>query len=279
MYNLRYHLASLVAVFLALALGLVLGGLVVQQGTFTKQQKALVGSLQRDFRKQKSDNTRLRREAKAKDVFSTQMISAWMTGRLKGRTVVVITSGAEDEGAAEAEATIKEAGGKAVVVTLLDEEFGLGDETVAKAVRALVPTPTALRAGLVQGLASEWTTATASRPITGALVDAEAIDVNGLKASAAATSIVDVASFADKPDEVALDVCRAYADMGFSAMGAERSEAATGVAHASAARGLSAFDTLGTEFGRFTLVALLSGGEQGFFGADPKAGKQFPSVP
>ena len=42
MYNIRYHIASLVAVFLALALGLVLGGLVVQQGTFSKQQKALV---------------------------------------------------------------------------------------------------------------------------------------------------------------------------------------------------------------------------------------------
>ena len=39
MYNIRYHIASLVAVFLALALGLVLGGLVVRQGGFDKQQK------------------------------------------------------------------------------------------------------------------------------------------------------------------------------------------------------------------------------------------------
>ena len=31
MYNLRYHIASLAGVFLALALGLILGGLVVSQ--------------------------------------------------------------------------------------------------------------------------------------------------------------------------------------------------------------------------------------------------------
>ncbi len=53
----------------------------------------------------------------------------------------------------------------------------------------------------------------------------------------------------------------------------------TGVAAAAAARKLSAFDTLGTSAGRFTLVALLTGGEQGYYSIDANATSQFPPVP
>ena len=60
MYNIRYHIASLVAVFLALALGLVLGGLVVRQGGFDQQQSAIVSGLQKDFTKLKRQNTTLK---------------------------------------------------------------------------------------------------------------------------------------------------------------------------------------------------------------------------
>jgi hypothetical protein len=53
----------------------------------------------------------------------------------------------------------------------------------------------------------------------------------------------------------------------------------TGVAAAAAARRLSAFDTLGTNAGRFTLVALLTGGEQGYYSIDSNATAQFPPTP
>ena len=61
--------------------------------------------------------------------------------------------------------------------------------------------------------------------------------------------------------------------------GAQTPTSSTGVAPAAVARRLSAFDTLGTQPGRFTLVALLSGGEQGYFGLNPNAVKPYPAVP
>ena len=132
MYNIRYHIASLVAVFLALALGLVLGGLVVRQGGFDKQQSAIVSGLQKEFASLKKQNTKLQSDLSFEKGFSTQMTTAWIAGRLGGRSVLVITTakkGAAGDAAIEA---IKAAGGNPAVVTMVKPEFGLADKTVAR---------------------------------------------------------------------------------------------------------------------------------------------------
>jgi hypothetical protein len=279
MYNIRYHIASLVAVFLALALGLVLGGLVVQQGSFSKQQKVLVQSLQRDFRKLKSENNRLRAENVLQNGFSEQITTQWAKDRLDGHSVIVLTSGAEKEGGDAVVGAVKSAGGTPVVVKLVNRGFGLNNPKVAEVVRSVVSTTGDMRGAMVASLTAEWTTAGAPRPLTDALVKVGAIDVSGLEPSMAATDLVNIAAFAKQPDAVALDIARAYADAGYYAIGAQTPTSATGVAPAAVARRLSAFDTLGTQPGRFTLIALLSGGEQGYFGLNKSAVRPFPQVP
>ena len=56
MYNIRYHIASLASVFLALALGLVLGGLIVDK-TPSSAQSVLVTGLKQEFEILRVDNT------------------------------------------------------------------------------------------------------------------------------------------------------------------------------------------------------------------------------
>ncbi len=279
MYNLRYHIASLVAVFLALALGLVLGGLVVQQGTFSQQQKALVTSLQREFRKIKTQNSSLKAQAQMQSDFAEQMTTAWAKDRLAGHSVIVLTSGAEKEGGEATVEAIKSAGGNPVVVKLVNREFGVNNEKVVEIIRSVVATSGDVRGAVVESLTAEWTTPDVPRPLTQALVEAGAIEISGLKASQAATDLVTIAAFAKQPDELALDIARAYADAGYYAVGAQTLTSSTGVAPAAVARRLSAFDTLGTQPGRFTLIALFSGGEQGYFGMNPNAVKLYPAVP
>jgi hypothetical protein len=63
------------------------------------------------------------------------------------------------------------------------------------------------------------------------------------------------------------------------ALGAETSASGSGVAAAAAARKLSAFDTLGTNVGRYTLIALFSGGEQGYYSDTARGASPFPPVP
>ena len=279
MYNLRYHIASLVAVFLALALGLVLGGLVVQQGTFDQQQRAIVAGLQRDFSRLNNANTSLTSQVDLFRGFSGQMTSAWASGRLKGRTVVVLTSGDRNEGLQTCIAAIQNAGGVAAVVTLTKPGLGLGDAKIADAARSIVGTSADLSVGVERVLTTEWTQPLATRPLTEALVRAGALTVTGLKASEAATQAVDIAAFGRKPDQTALGITQAYATAGFYAVGAQTTTSGTGVALAASALKLSAFDTLSTEIGNFTLVALFTGGEQGYYSTATGASSAYPPIP
>ena len=74
MYNLRYHIASLVAVFLALAIGLILGTVVGERGTLDKQQTTLVTSLQKDFTLLRTENADLKRERDRDHAFATDVV-------------------------------------------------------------------------------------------------------------------------------------------------------------------------------------------------------------
>ena len=279
MYNIRYHIASLVAVFLALALGLVLGGLVVRQGGFDKQQSAIVSGLQKDFSRLKKQNSTLKSGLAFEKAYASQMTGSWSAGRLSGRTVLVIDSEGKGKAGGLAVGAIKEAGGSVAVVTMTKPEFGLANKSVAAAARSVVGSSTDLNTAVTSTLASEWSEADGERPLTAALQKAGVLSVTGLSSSTAATQVVDVASFDGKPDARALDIAQAYAAAGRYAIGAQTPTPDSGVAAAAAARRLSAFDTLGTNAGRFTLVALLTGGEQGYYSIDANATSQFPPVP
>ena len=279
MYNVRYHIASLVAVFLALALGLVLGGLVVRQGGFDQQQQALVAGLRKDFDKLKRDNTSLKASLATERAYSGQMTDAWAAGRLAGRAVIVITSGAKGEGAEYATAAIKSAGGTPVVVTVLKTNLGLGESSTASQAASIVGTATPVKSATIAALVGEWTQPLGERPVTDTLVKAGSITVSGLAASTAATEAVDIAAFDGKPDPSGLEIAQAYARAGLYAVGAQTPLNDSGVAAAAAARNLSAFDTLGTNPGRFTLIALLTGGQQGSYSNAQRATSAFPPVP
>lgn len=279
MYNLRYHIASLVAVFLALALGLVLGGIVVGQGALDSQQRAIVTGLQRDFKRLSDDNRRLSAEINLQRGYSSQMTDAWVKDRLAGKTIVVLTSGHKNEGLQSAITSIEQAGGTAVVVKLEKPAMGLSDAKIADAARSAVGTSADLGASVAASLTAEWATPVDARPLTDALVEAGAITLTGFKSSTVATQAVDIAAFSGNPDKVALEIAKAYAAAGLYAVGAQTTSSGNSVAAAAAATKLSAFDTLGTAPGLFTLVALFSGGQQGYYTLGNEDGPKYPPVP
>ena len=281
MYNLRYHIASLVAVFLALAIGLVLGGLVVRQGTFDSQQRALVSGLQSEYSKLKKENTTLKASLSLEDAYAGETTDAWASGRLSGRNVVVVSSGGKNEGLDAAVAAVKSAGGVPVAITILKPGLGLASSDVASAAASVLgsETPVPSSADVAKRLCAEWSAPDHGRDLTDALVGAGAIKVAGLGRTIVATQVVDIAAFNDNPDPSGLDIAQAYAAAGLYAIGAQGFGADTGVASAAAARELSAFDTLGTHAGRFTLVALLSGGQQGYYSTVVRGAAVVPPVP
>lgn len=96
----KYHVTSLVAVFLALGIGIVVGSMVVGEKAVLDQQRSMLAKLEGDLAALREANVRLRGEAEEarREVEETRAVAgrvlpALVAGRLEGVNVVVVTDG------------------------------------------------------------------------------------------------------------------------------------------------------------------------------------------
>ena len=279
MYNLRYHIASLVGVFLALAIGLVLGGLVVGQGTLESQQASLVEGLRKEFATLRTENQMLSTQNDVLSEYSKMMTDSWVAGRLNGRSTVLLTNAGRSDGLKASTEAIRAAGGTVVTVTLGEDGLDLASSEIQSIVASATGEPAGSAEKTAAVLQAEWTSTGDVRPLSDALVEAGILDIEGLSSGTAASGIVDLAAPDAEPDEAALAIARSFADEGLPAVGGQTLLRDTGVAVASASAGMSALDTLGTDIGAYTLVALLSGATPGYYGQGEAATAAYPQLP
>ena len=110
MFDIRYHIASLVAVFLALTVGILLGSVIVDKGLLVDQQKALVQSLEARHNDLQEKNQLLSKENAELKNFQEAAFSA-VNDRLKEKKVAIIMTGdAPDEDLNSMKATLDQAG-------------------------------------------------------------------------------------------------------------------------------------------------------------------------
>ncbi len=277
MYNLRYHIASLVGVFLALALGLVLGGLVVRQGTVERQRTALVEGLQTQFAQIRDDNQRITAENEGLQAFSSEMADAWIAGRLDGMTIVVVMAAGQDDEARDCVKIIESAGGTAVVATVLEPGLALQTDAV-RSVLASADAPADDLRSVASALAAEWGFAVRNRPYTAALSEAGVLRIEGLELGTAVSGLVDIAAFEERADEAGIAIATAFGRYS-PAIGAQTAKSKADVVNVARQVKLSTLDHLETAAGRYTLVALLSGAKKGAYGNAPDATALFPGLP
>ncbi len=91
MFDMRYHIASLGAVFLALTVGLLLGSLLVDSGALTKRQANLMESINKDVESVLLQNGELESELSDLKIFQDQVWQAAVKGRLADKRVLVIS--------------------------------------------------------------------------------------------------------------------------------------------------------------------------------------------
>lgn len=89
MINLRYHIVSLVAVFLALALGMVVGGTVLNEGT-GRAQRAFSDLLRKQSQQTQAENSALRAQNGHYQQFGDKVLPQLARDKLKGRSVVLV---------------------------------------------------------------------------------------------------------------------------------------------------------------------------------------------
>jgi len=278
MYNLRYHLASLVAVFLSLSIGLLLGTVVVERGVLDRQKESLVQSLQEEFQSLTTENQELGAALRSREDLVDTLLQAAVEGTLEGRTVLVLVSTGRVDGLGSVRDAISAAGGTAVTLLLSEPSLGLGDPAVSAVATDVVGPvePAVLLSESAAALAGEWSTPGA-RPLTEALASAGILRVDGdTGPDVVADAVVVMAVFDDAPDPGALAVGSAFVDRGLVGCGAESVTTQTGVAAAALDAGMSAVDHMGTPEGAYSLTWVLTGRVSGYFGLRDGAQAPWP---
>lgn len=284
MYNIRYHLVSLVSVFIALALGLVLGSVVAERGYLDEQQSALIDSLRKDFGELRADNEALVAESERMSGFSQSLAEVFTAGMLDGARVLVVTNTGRTDGLAAVQAAVTDSGGEVVTAVLPEPGLGSADDAViAAAVEAtdsVQAEPSAdERLGLVADvLASELVAASDVETLAAALGEAGHVEFQGHEAQLPITAVVVMSAFDGEPDPGALALATAFDRLGIPALAAETSWGQEGLAQAGVEAGVSAVNAVDLPEGKLSLVMILAGRAEGFFGVGEGAPSLYPEL-
>lgn len=129
MIDFRYHIATIIAMFLMLGIGIVvgsatnLGPAVIKQQTSTIQ--SLSGKLDNVLQESARDHSLLKQNEEA----LTELVPRLVGGKLAGKKIAIIRTGDYADAAASAEQAIAAAGGAVVSETTLTGRLQLLDDT------------------------------------------------------------------------------------------------------------------------------------------------------
>lgn len=132
MINFRYHLVSIVAVFLALGIGVIMGTAVIDSAVVDRLESQQAG-LQSQIAEVRGENDELRTELsslrEARDQLAAEGSERLLDGALRGAPVLVVgVRGAEPEGLSDLQAIIQTADAEYQGTLWLTDRFALDDQ-------------------------------------------------------------------------------------------------------------------------------------------------------
>jgi len=279
-FDLRYHVASLVAVFLALIIGILVGVGISGKGFVSDSERSLLNERIADLKNRlDSATTRgndLARQQRAAQTFVADVYPAVMNGRMLGRQVGLVFAGPTD-GRLQSlvEQSLGDAGGEAPArIRALKLPIDLPALRRALARRpALAALATEKRVGdlgkrlghdfVVGGDGPAWKSLSAQLVEEQSGNDGPPLDGVVVARSVSAQSGVTARFLAG--------FYSGLASAGIPAVGAERLRAKDSAIDAFSRQDLSTVDDLDTEAGRLALVLLLSGASSGNYGVKKSA--------
>ncbi|MHB1419682.1 MAG: copper transporter [Bacillota bacterium] len=146
MIDLKYHITSLVAVFLALGVGILTGTAVIGSDVYVREQQQIVDRLEKDFEFLREQNRLSRQEVAVfrstsdnYQKFAQEIIPELIKDRLKGVRVAIIETNSYSD-IEDMVGTLKVAGAKVVSTTIMQSSLDFSDKVAAaKIAETLVP--------------------------------------------------------------------------------------------------------------------------------------------
>lgn len=129
MISFRYHLVSIVSVFLALALGVLVGTTVVNQGVINDLNDRVNSAVERaeETRTQVGD---LQQQVKEWGRFATAAEPLLVEGRLTGTELVIVTQeGVDASNVEQVRRTLQDAGGRVAAELVVTRQIALAEQS------------------------------------------------------------------------------------------------------------------------------------------------------
>jgi hypothetical protein len=281
LFDLRYHVASLAAVFLALIIGILVGvGIASQTSVEESERRVLeqrISDLSRDLEEARAEDDLLRRQQEAGTNYIEESYPAVMNGRLRGiRVALVFIGPLEPELRDAVTQTLVDASGPG-----LERRRALELPVDARAVLNAIPADAGdLALEEIGRRLGRELVAGGETPFWDALAPVVVEDSQGGSAEEVDAVVVAHTARIDHPPTARL-VAGIYAGLAGSAVpavGIERTEEQPSRIAVYEARGLSSVDSVDTPMGRVAVAVLLAGGEEGQYGLKRTAAAVVPPI-
>jgi copper transport outer membrane protein MctB len=289
MFDLRYHVASLAAVFLALIIGIVVGVGISGKGFVSDSERSLFKERIADLNSRLDSatlrGTELARAQRAAQTFVADAYPALMDGRMAGKRVALVFAGPVDGRTRSlVEQALADAGGQPPLRTVA-LKLPLDLPTLRRALAgraALAALATERRIGDLGHRLGEDLVAAGDSGLW-QLLSAALVEERSGRGPPPADGVVVARTVAPQVGATARFLAGFYAGLasaGIPAVGIERSQPGDSAVTAFAKQDLSTVDDLDTEAGRLALVLLLGGATPGQYGVKVTAGDGvLPQIP
>ena len=281
MFDLRYHVASLAAVFLALIIGILVGVGISDRGLVdsakTKFLQDEVASLQHRLDNQAKQSTDQARARTASQTFINETYPALARNRLKGKQIAVVFVGSDKGGVVSSvSGALRDAGAQQVRLRALKVPI---DAKQLDAALKGQPAATGLRGkanleALGRALGQELVVG-GDTPLWDSLTGASSLVervAGGSKMPADGVVVVRTAvPQRGATSKFLLGVYEGLGSTGSPAVGVEQTDAANSAIKVFQDGGLSTVDDVDTPVGRLALLLLLAGQPGGQYGVKDSA--------
>jgi hypothetical protein len=280
-FDLRYHVASLAAVFLALIIGILVGVGIASETSVSESDRQVferrISDLQTDLDAAQSQADLLQRLQRAGTAYIDETYPVVMNGQLRGVQVALLYIGPVNGDLRTAVGrTLTDADGPQITRQRA-LQLPIDQRAVLDAVPADLGSPTLEEIGrsLGQELAAGGDT-----PFWDALSTVFVQDFQGASdPEVDAVVVAQTAPVTDGPTERLVDgLYSGLASSGVPAVGIARTDLKPQRIAVYRARGLSSVDAVDTQIGRVALAALLAGGEEGHYGLNEDADAVVPPI-
>ena len=280
MFDLRYHVASLAAVFLALVIGILVGVGISDRGYVDRAQRGLleqrIAKLQSDLSDARQQADNLSAQQRATQAFVTDTYPELMTNRLRGKSVALVFLGPVDaQIRASLEQALADAGARGWVrvrALRLPLDIRQIDNTLAGEPALARYVGGARLPALGKRLAEEFALG-GRAPLWTTLAEQIVAERTGSERRPA-DGVVVVRTAGKQYDGTASFLAGFYSGLiaaPVPVVGVETTNASQSAVTSFQRNGISSVDDVDEEIGRFALTLLLDGAKAGHYGVKPSA--------